>query len=280
MPEHSVITGGAGGIGLAAATIIGRERLVVICDVSRSRLEAAATQLGALGIECEPMACDVTDRASVTELVDASTALGSVASVIHTAGISPSMGSPEHILRVNALGTALVNEAFYSVAAEGFAIVNVASMAAHTFPNLLIPRRRFKEALRNEDRFVDSMTSACKLVPSRMRPGFAYSISKNFVVWYCSSQAARFGSRGARIVSVSPGSIDTSMGRLEELAGSGAMLKYAALQRFGKPEEIAELLAFCASPKAGYLTGVDIICDGGVLASIRLRDLIAVARDA
>lgn len=280
MPQHSVITGGAGGIGLAAATIIGRERLVVICDVSRSRLEAAATQLGALGIKCEPMVCDVTDRASVNELVDASMALGRVASVIHTAGISPSMGSAEHILRINALGTALVNEASYSAAAEGFAIVNVASMAAHTFPNLLIPRRRFKDALRNEDRFLNSMTSACKLAPARMRPGFAYSISKKFVVWYCSSQAARFGSRGARIISVSPGSIDTSMGRLEEQAGSGAMLKYAALQRFGKPEEIAELLAFCASPKAGYLTGVDILCDGGVLASLRLRDMIAVARDA
>lgn len=90
---------------------------------------------------------------------------------------------------------------------------------------------------------------------------------------------ARFGKRGGRIVSVSPGTIDTSMGRLEERAGSGAMLNYAALKRFGRPEEVAELLAFCADAKAGYLTGVDIACDGGVLAAFTMKDMITVARN-
>jgi len=116
------------------------------------------------------------------------------------------------------------------------------------------------------------------MVPAGFRAGLAYSISKNFVTWYSASQAARFGSRGARIVSVSPGSIDTEMGRLEERAGSGAILRFAALKRFGKPKEIAELLAFCASAKAGYLTGVDIACDGGVLAAFKLRSMLTVAR--
>lgn len=151
------------------------------------------------------------------------------------------MGSAEQIIRINALGTVNVNEAFYRLVEEGFAIVNVASMAAHTFPRVLVPKGRFKYALRNQDVFVKKMTSACNVVPTKMRPGFAYSISKNFVTWYCSSQAARFGERGGRIVSVSPGTIDTPMGRLEERAGSGAMLNYAALKRFGRPEEVAEL---------------------------------------
>jgi NAD(P)-dependent dehydrogenase (short-subunit alcohol dehydrogenase family) len=69
------------------------------------------------------------------------------------------------------------------------------------------------------------------------------------------------------------------MGRLEERAGSGAMLNYAALKRFGRPEEVAELLAFCADTKASYMTGVDIACDGGVLAAFTMRDMIAVARN-
>lgn len=77
--------------------------------------------------------------------------------------------------------------------------------------------------------------------------------------------------KGARIVSVSPGSFDTAMGRLEEKSGSAEMLKTAALKRFGKPDEIAEVLAFCASEKAGYLTGTDVLCDGGVCAGRQAR---------
>jgi NAD(P)-dependent dehydrogenase (short-subunit alcohol dehydrogenase family) len=123
------------------------------------------------------------------------------------------------------------------------------------------------------------MMSVCRMAPRKTRPGIAYSLSKSFVVWYCKSQAARFGRQGARILSVSPGSIDTRMGRLEEQSGAGAMVDYAALKRFGKAEEMAELLAFCAGVKASYLTGVDILCDGGVVAAMTVRDRLAVGRD-
>lgn len=78
-------------------------------------------------------------------------------------------------------------------------------------------------------------------------------------------------------MSVSPGSIDTEMGRLEEQAGAGAMVADAAVPRWGKPEEMAELLAFCASDKAGYLTGTDILNDGGVIASMTERARKAAA---
>lgn len=280
MRTVSVITGGAGGMGLAAAKIVGRDHFVVICDVSKDRLDAAATELASLDIECTAVMCDITDRTSVAELVETSAALGTVASVIHSAGVSPSMGAAERIMRINALGTVYINESFYPLLGAGSAIVNVASMAAYTFPEVLIPTRRFKYAMRDEDVFMSKMVSACNVAPKRLRPGLAYSLSKCFVVWYSRSQAARFGSQGARIVSVSPGSIDTEMGRLEEQAGAGAMLEYAALKRFGGPEEVAELLAFCASEKASYVTGIDIACDGGVLASVTLRDKLAVARNA
>jgi NAD(P)-dependent dehydrogenase (short-subunit alcohol dehydrogenase family) len=88
--------------------------------------------------------------------------------------------------------------------------------------------------------------------------------------------AARFGEKGARILSVSPGSFDTSMGRLEEKSGSRELLQFAALKRFGRPEEIAELLAFCAS-KPGYLTGIDILCDGGTLAGMTFKGMMKMA---
>jgi NAD(P)-dependent dehydrogenase (short-subunit alcohol dehydrogenase family) len=270
MPDVTVITGGAGGMGLAAAKIVGRDHSVVICDVSRDRLDAAVAALGEADVECTAVVCDITDQKSVAELVEASSAVGPVASVIHTAGVSPSMGSADLIMRINAVGTVNINEAFLPLARAGFAIVNVASMAAHMLPQTVIPTDSFGYALDYQDVFMEKMMSACNVAPDEARPGLSYSLSKSFVVWYCKSQAPRFGSRGSRVVSVSPGSIDTPMGRLEEQSGAGAMIDFAALKRFGKPEEIAELLAFCAGEKAGYLTGADILCDGGVIAAVDL----------
>ena len=98
------------------------------------------------------------------------------------------------------------------------------------------------------------------------------------MIWYSHRQAAAFGAKGARVLSVSPGSFDTPMGRLEEESGAGQLLEFAALKRFGQPQEIAELLAFCASDKPGYLTGTDILCDGGTRAGLTLKGMIAMAR--
>ncbi len=274
----SVVTGGAGGMGLITAKIVGRDKFVVICDVDRDGLASAAALLEESNVDCRPVFCDITDKNSVAELVATASAVGQITSVIHTAGVSPSMGAADLILRINAVGTVNVNEAFLPLARDGFSIVNVASMAAHMVPAALIPTKKFECALRDEDVFLEKMLSACRIAPQKLRPGIAYSLSKSFVVWYCKSQAARFGRQGARILSVSPGSIDTAMGRLEEQSGAGAMIDYAALRRFGKPEEIAELLAFCASEKASYLTGIDILCDGGVVSSMTLRDKLAVGR--
>ncbi|OBG71250.1 oxidoreductase [Mycobacterium sp. E3298] len=280
MRDVCVVTGGAGGMGLAAAKLLGRDHSIVLCDVSRDGLDAAAKELEASGVECKTSVVDITDDQSVAELVSQAMGFGVVRSVVHAAGVSPSMGSAEFIVRINALGTLNVNEAFYPTVEDGFAIVNVASVAAHMFPRVMVPRRHFKHAQRDADVFMKKMTSACNIAPAAMRPGFAYSISKNFVTWYCSSQAARFGRRGGRIVSVSPGTIDTAMGRLEERTGSGALAERSALRRIGEPREVAELLAFCASDRASYLTGIDIVCDGGVLAALTPRAKLATARQA
>ena len=90
--------------------------------------------------------------------------------VIHTAGVSPSMGAAEFVMRVNAIGTVNVNEQFYAIAREGFAIVNVASMAAHTLPRIAIPTRQFRYALQDEAIFMKKMMSACRIAPERLRP--------------------------------------------------------------------------------------------------------------
>jgi NAD(P)-dependent dehydrogenase (short-subunit alcohol dehydrogenase family) len=271
----SVITGGAGGMGAATAKLVGRDHTIVLCDVRQDRLDAVAATLTDLGIRPVIVNCDVTDRQAVNRLFETASGHGKLASVIHTAGVSPSMGDADYVMRTNALGTVNVNKAFYETAADGAAIVNVASMAAHMLPEEMIPTAQFPLALEDEDRFMDDMLAACNIVPEEARSGIAYAVSKSFVRWYSTSQAETFNGRGLRIVSVSPGSIDTEMGRLEEQAGAGAMVANAAVPRWGRPEEMAELLAFCASDKAGYLTGTDILNDGGVIASMRERARVA-----
>ena len=108
-----------------------------------------------------------------------------------------------------------------------------------------------------------------------MQSGIAYAVSKSFVRWYSVAQCERFNGKGLRVLSVSPGSVETEMGLLEAEAGAGAMVADAAVPRWGRPEEMADLLAFCASDKAGYLTGTDILNDGGVIASMTERARVA-----
>ncbi|OHU98602.1 Glucose 1-dehydrogenase [Mycobacterium talmoniae] len=264
-------------MGQATAKVVGRDQTVVLCDVRQDRLEAAAAALSDLGITATAVNCDVTDRQAVDRLLETASGLGTLTSIIHTAGVSPSMGDADYVMRTNALGTVNVNEAFYATAGEGSAIVNVASMAAHMLPAEIIPTGHFPVAVQDGEAFLNEMRTVYGVAPEEARSGLAYAVSKSFVRWYSTSQAERFNGRGLRIVSVSPGSIDTEMGRLEEQAGAGAMVADAAVPRWGKPEEMAELLAFCASDRAGYLTGTDILNDGGVIASMTERARAAAA---
>jgi NAD(P)-dependent dehydrogenase (short-subunit alcohol dehydrogenase family) len=265
-------------MGLAVAHAIGRDGAVLICDVNSDRLEAARNELVAAGIDCAATDCDVTDSRSVHQAVDRAQQLGTVAAIVHTAGVSPTMGSAEKIVRINALGTVLVNEAFYEIATPGMSVVNVASVAGHQLPSALAPKRWYRRSLTDPDRFCRDLLALCNLAPSGLRSQIAYVVSKNFVIWYSQTIAARFGAKGARVLSVSPGSFDTPMGKLEESAGAGALTQLGALKRFGRPSEIAELLAFCASDKPGYLTGTDILCDGGVMAAMTPLAAMRLAR--
>jgi NAD(P)-dependent dehydrogenase (short-subunit alcohol dehydrogenase family) len=277
MTRVSVITGGAGGMGQATAAIVGRDHSVVLFDVREDRLAAAHAVFDGQGIAATAVAGDVTDAGAVAALLRTATELGTLTSVIHTAGVSPSMGDADHILTTNAIGTLTVGEEFYRVAPEGAALVNVASMAAHMLPESVVPIATFPRALEDAPTFLEQMRTACDVAPDQARPGLAYALSKSFVRWYSTAQAERFTGRGLRILSVSPGSTDTEMGRLEEKAGAGAMVADAAVPRWGTAEEMAELLAFCASGRAGYLTGTDILNDGGVIASMTERARRATA---
>ena len=273
----TVITGGAGGMGTATAAVVGRDHAVVLADVRAERLDAAVATLKDRGISATGVPADVTDPDAVGAVFDTASGLGELVSVIHTAGVSPSMGDADYVMRTNAVGTATVGERFHASAPPGAALVNVASMAAYLLPAEMIPAQHFPVALSDPPAFLEKMRPAWESLPEEFRSGIAYGVSKSFVRWYSSAQAERFTAKGLRVLSISPGSTDTEMGRLEENAGAGAMVADAAVPRWGTPEEMAELLAFCAGDKAGYLTGTDILNDGGVVASMTERARLAAS---
>lgn len=269
MTKTAVITGGAGGMGLATAKILGRDHRVVLADLGQERIDAAVAELTAEGIDARGHVCDITDRASVDALLTSAEGDGHVRTVVHTAGISPQMGSAERVAAINASGTVDVTLAYLTLAQEGDALINVASMAGHQLPGLLVPTGAFRKAESDPAALEKAIVKRAGIARN-MKSGLTYAISKTFVIWYVRQKAAAFGAKGARIVSVSPGNFDTAMGRLEKDHGGQEMMKTAAINRFGKPEEIAAVLAFAASEDAGYLTGVDILVDGGVITGAQV----------
>ena len=267
----TVITGGAGGIGLATASIIGTKNTILLADMDQNRLDAAKDILTAQGVQAETATCDITDPVSVTSLMQKAQSLGTIQSVVHVAGISPQMGDPLRVATVNTRGTITITEGFLAIAHPGFAMVNVASMGGYHLPSMIVPKRAYHLAFTNPDRLVKKIARRSHVAPKAMRSGLSYALSKNFVIWYSQAIAAQFGAKNARVLSVSPGSINTRMGQLEKDHGAGAMVDVSALKRFGTPEEIAAVIAFCVTPEASYLTGTDILCDGGTMAAIMVN---------
>lgn len=263
----AMITGGTGGMGLATARILGLDHRIVLADLDPDRLDEAVRELTAAGVDAVGVVGDITDKVSVEQLFQRAESDGShLRAVIHAAGVSPHMGPAERMARINATGTVNVARAFLSRVSEGDALINVASTAGHSLPKVLIPRRAFRLAEDRPGDFEKAIVNRARFAGRKLKPGLAYAISKNFVHWYSRYLAAEFGERGARVLSVSPGSFDTAMGRLEEDHGAGDLVRAAAIKRFGRPEEIAAVLAFCAGEAPGYLTGVDILVDGGTRA--------------
>ena len=264
MANVCVITGGGSGMGLAAAKFMPKDKIIVLSGRTVAKLEKAVAELEALGYTAYAKACDTSDRESVKELAAFAASLGEVKNVINSAGISPAMSTDmEKILRINALGTVYINQEFSKVMNAGSVIVDVSSNSAYVLPSFIIPKKAYALAETDEEKFLKTLVKKSKLAKGDyQRSGFAYSLSKNFVVWYAKKCAFEYGLKGIRVVSLSPGLIATDMGNLEAKEG-GMLIPFAAEERMGKPEELGYALATVADERNGYLAGVDILCDGG-----------------
>lgn len=265
-PRICVITGGSSGMGFATARWMGRKGYtLVLAARNPDKLDRAVAALAEEGTEAKACRCDISDWSSVQKLADFARELGDVTTVLHIAGMSPHMGDAEKIMRGNALGTVHIHDAFYPVLAQGGCLVDTSSMSAYLAPEILMPRRAFRLAGTDREAFLKKMMARVNLLPAGTRPGAAYAISKYFVIWYARQEAARFGAKGVRVLSVTPGNFETPMGELEK-DEAGTYLKFNAIRRMGQPDEIAALFAAVSDPEMGYLTGTDILCDGGCVA--------------
>ena len=146
MADVCVITGGANGIGLAAAKCMPKEKILVIAARTESKLQAAVQELTELGYEAHYLPCDVSSRRDVHELAVFAKSFGTIKNVIHAAGMSPSMAEPEALVRVNAVGTKNVNMEFFKYMEPGSVIVDVASSSAYSLPDIIINHETYKLA--------------------------------------------------------------------------------------------------------------------------------------
>ena len=266
MKKVCVITGGSSGMGFATAKLLGKYQNVIIAGRDITKLIKAVSELGNIGIKAEGFVINVGDRNTVDALAERAIQLGTIASVIHCAGMSPHMGEAREIMETNALGTINVNEAFYRVMEAGSCLIDVSSTAAYLTPKFILPESLYKYSRIDKNLFMKKMMARVNIFPKNMRSGMAYTFSKHFINWYSKTDTAKFAEKGIRILSVSPGNFDTPMGQLEHKQAE-KFQKYCALKRLGHADEIANLFAFLVSDKLGFLTGADIICDGGLVAS-------------
>ena len=252
----AVITGGSSGMGLACAFRFGRHHPLVLADVNGEKLEQAAAELRAVGCSVTPVAADVTKPDSIENLVQATKSLGPMKVLLHAAGLSPTMASGKRIMEVNLVGTALIERAFLPLATHGSVAVLIASTAGHQFAH------RNDPALRRplSERFWAEIAADCE------SPEIAYSVSKRGVIMYCEAVAAEWGAKGARIVTISPGLIETPMGKQEftKQPLMKGMLDNTPLQRWGQAGDIALAAEFLASEAASFITGTDLRIDGGI----------------
>lgn len=266
MTNVCVITGGGSGMGLEVAKLVGKHSKVILVGRTVKKLESAIEELCGLGIDAEAFPCDTGDRESIKKLVAHAKEQGKLKTVIHAAGLSPRMADGKKIFAVNAIGTINVDEEFGEAMDDG-CILNVASMAGHMIPADNVPAQLYKLALSNVDAFAEALSQMLTQVPEDQQSNMAYSVSKNFVIWYTARMAVRYGHKGLRVVSISPGTFSTPMGKLEGDQAS-AIACNGALGRVGDPAEIARMMAFMVSDECSYLTGVDILYDGGAVAAV------------
>ncbi len=260
---------GAGSMGMAIAERVAQNRIVLLGDISEKNLAASAEKLQFSGYEVETMKVDASDKASIYAFAARAKELGPVKYYIHTAGASPNQTNPQHIITLDLVGSAYALDAFGEVMTRDGAGVLISSQTGYMLP----------QPLTNEEEYALTMTPADELAQLPMlqadkivNSGIAYIMAKRANQLRVRKAAIDWGKRGARINTISPGVIVTPLAYDEfRAAGEGyqKMIEASAMHRVGNPAEIANAAQFLLSDQASFITGTDLLVDGGTIAAIK-----------
>lgn len=268
-----IVVIGAGSIGQAIARRVAAGKHVVLADLRKDNADAAAKALFDAGFTVSTATVDVSSRASVHALVETATKLGEVTGIIHAAGVSPTQASPETILKVDLYGTALVLDEFGNVIARGGSGVVIASQSGHRLPPLSAEQNKLLATTP-----VEELLSLLMLQRDQIKDSLhAYQISKRGNSLRVMAEAVRWGKRGARVNTISPGIIITPLAN-DELTGPRGpgyrrMIEVCAAGRAGTPDEVGTVGALLMGPDGAFITGSDFLMDGGVTAAYWFGDL-------
>ena len=265
--SEAIVVIGAGLIGQAVARRVSSGKKVVLADLHPDNAEAAAEVMSNAGFEVSTAAVDVSSRESIHALVETATNLGEVTGLIDAAGVSPSQASPATILAVDLYGTAVVLEEFGNVIASGGSGVVIASMSGHRLGALTADEDAALATTPAEE-----LLSLPMLQPDQVTDSLhAYQLAKRGNSLRVMAEAVRWAKRGARINTISPGIVITPLAK-DELSGPRAagyqrMIDMSPVGRAGTPDEVGAVGALLMGTDGAFITGSDILIDGGVTAS-------------
>ena len=273
MNKEVLVVVGPGQIGQAIARRVGVGKHVLLADRREENAIAAADSLSNMGYDVSIATVDVSSRGNVESLAAAAAKLGDVTGLVHAAGVSPSQASIESILKVDLYGTALVLDTFGGIIAERGTGVVIASQSGHRLPALTAEQNK---ALATTP--VEELLKLPFLQPDQVKDTLhAYQLSKRGNSLRVMAEAVRWGKRGARINTISPGIIITPLAK-DELTGPRGegyrrMIELSPAKRPGTPDEVANVASLLMGTDGGFITGSDVLIDGGVTASYWFGEL-------
>ncbi|MBK7110715.1 MAG: SDR family oxidoreductase [Chitinophagales bacterium] len=259
-----VITGGAGGIGQACARVF-KNQPIIITDYSQEQVDETVKALFNEGFDVSGIACDITDKKDIEKLTNYVANKGALKALVHTAGVSGTVKDLKKVFTIDLIATDFLIDAFYKLAVKDSVAILFSSMMAHTVP----ANKTYDEALKNPQA-QESFEIVSQFVNNNS--DMMYNFVKRGVQLLMHKNADKWGAKGARIVSVSPGVIETPMAlkAAKEHPERMEMIKQATpLKRNGQPEDIADVVLFLASDAARFITSTDILVDGGVIHNIK-----------
>ncbi|MGA2450466.1 MAG: SDR family oxidoreductase [Polyangiaceae bacterium] len=268
-----IVVIGPGSIGQAIARRVGAGKHVLLADLRAENAKAAADVMRNAGYEVSTAIIDISSRESIHQLALAATKLGEITGVIHAAGVSPSQASAATILNVDLYGTAVLLEEFGNVIARGGAGVVIASQSGHRLGALTAEQDKALATTPPEQ-----LLSLPFLRPDQVKDSlYAYQLAKRGNSLRVMAEAVRWGKRGARVNTISPGIIITPLAH-DELTGPRGegyrrMVDGCPVGRAGTPDEVGNVGALLMGPDGAFITGSDFLMDGGVTASYFFGEL-------